>query len=119
MSRTVRTTPSRLRVRKGARESMFLYDLRYSHAEPARAAREGRRPAPARTLRRITSWQWMVLHCRGDSLSVLTATAEGRARLRGRVAAQRIRGLHRAGHEVEGEDMPPVRHRHGALWNAW
>ncbi|WP_406109982.1 hypothetical protein [Kitasatospora purpeofusca] len=98
---------------------MSLYDLRYSHAELARAAYEGRRPAPARTLRRITSWQWMVLHCRDDSFSVQIATVEGRARLRARLAAQRIRGLHRAGHELEGEELPPVRHRHGVLWNAW
>ncbi|MFB8201455.1 hypothetical protein [Kitasatospora purpeofusca] len=97
---------------------MSLYDLRYSHAELARAAREGRRPAPARTLRRTTTWQWIMLHCRGDSFSVEIATAEGRARLRGRLAARRIRGLHRAGHEVEGEDMAPVRHRRGVLWNA-
>ncbi|MFF7590559.1 hypothetical protein ACFZCK_24040 [Kitasatospora purpeofusca] len=97
---------------------MSLYDLRYSHAELARAAREGRRPAPARRLHRTTTWQWIMLHCRGDSFTVQTATAEGRARLRGRLAAQRICGLHRAGHEVEGEDMPPVRHRRGVLWNA-
>lgn len=64
MSRTVRTTPRQLRVREGAWESAFLYDLRYANAEMARAAREGRRPAPVKTLRQIASWQWMVLYCR-------------------------------------------------------
>ncbi|MFJ9444419.1 hypothetical protein ACIRRH_21435 [Kitasatospora sp. NPDC101235] len=98
---------------------MSLYDLRYTHAELARAAREGRRPAPKKTWRRITSWQWMVLYCRKGSFSAEIATAEGRARLQGRLDAQRIRGLHRAGHDLDDADIPPVHHRHGALWNAW
>ncbi|MFD9374107.1 hypothetical protein ACFWBH_00985 [Streptomyces sp. NPDC059999] len=119
MSRTVRTTPRRLRVREGAWESAFLYDLRYANAEMARAAREGRRPAPVKTLRQIASWQWMVLYCRRGSFSAEIATAEGRARLQGRLVAQRIRGLHHAGHDLDDADMPPVRHRHGALWDAW
>ncbi|MGW7172096.1 hypothetical protein [Streptomyces xanthophaeus] len=119
MSRTLRTTPRRLRVQEGASESMSLYDLRYAHAELARAAREGRRPAPAKTLRRLTSWQWMVLYCRTGSFSVEIATAERRARLRTRLDVQRIRGMHRAGHELDDAAMPPVRHRHGALWHAW
>jgi hypothetical protein len=119
MSRTVRTTPWRLRVRDGASESMFLYDLRYTHAEVAQAARAGRRPAPTKTLRRITSWQPMVLDCRTGSFSAEIATAERRARLQGRLEAQRIRGLHRAGHDVDDVAIPPVRHRHGELWHAW
>ncbi|MFD5620979.1 hypothetical protein [Streptomyces yangpuensis] len=119
MSRTVRTTPPRLRVQEGSSESMSLYDLRYAHAELARAAREGRRPAPAKTLRRLTSWQWMVLYCRKGSFSAEIATAEGRARLQERLNAQRIRRLHRAGHALDDADLPPVRHRHGVLWHAW
>ncbi len=119
MSRTVRTTPMRLRVQAGSSESMSLYDLRYAHAELARAAREGRRPAPAKTLRRVTSWQWMVLYCRTGSFPAEIATAKRRARLQDRLDAQRFRGLHRAGHELDDADMPPVRHRHGVLWNAW
>ncbi|WP_433890801.1 hypothetical protein [Streptomyces sp. CA-111067] len=118
MSRTVRTTPSRLRVLEGASETMYLYDLRYTHAEIARAAREGRRPVPAKTLRRITSWQCMALYCRKGWFSTEIATAEGRARLQGRLEAQRIRGLHYAGHDLDDADIPPVRHRHGGLWNA-
>ncbi|WP_405533767.1 hypothetical protein OG592_42750 (plasmid) [Streptomyces avidinii] len=98
---------------------MSLYDLRYAHAEMARAAREGRRPAPAKTLRQVTSWQWMVLYCRTGSFSAEIATDEGRARLQERLKAQRIRGLHRAGHELDDVDMFPVRHRHGVLWHAW
>ncbi|MFJ9626198.1 hypothetical protein ACIQPR_21770 [Streptomyces sp. NPDC091280] len=119
MSRTVRTTPERFRVRDGASESMSLYDLRYPHTELARAAREGRRPAPTKVLRRITSWQPMVLCSRDDSFSAAVATAEGRARLRARLEAQRIRGLHRAGHDLGDVDIPPVRHRHGEVWHSW
>ncbi|MER6019495.1 hypothetical protein [Streptomyces anulatus] len=119
MSRTVRTTPSQLRVREGASETTSLYDLRYANAELAQAAREGRRPAPAKTLRRITSWQWMVLYCRKGSFTGEIASAEARARLQGRLEAQRIRGLHRAGHDLDDADIPPVRHRHGVLWHAW
>lgn len=119
MSRTVRTTPRQLRVQDVASESMSLYDLRYTHAELAQAAREGRRPAPTKTLHRITSWQWMVLYCRKGSFSAEIATAESRARLQGRLEAQRIRGLHHAGHDLDDADIPPVRHRHGGLWNAW
>ncbi|WP_427920158.1 hypothetical protein [Streptomyces sp. cg40] len=119
MSRTVRTTPGRLRVRDVASETMSLYDLRYLHAELARAAREGRRPDPTKTLHRITAWQWMVLSCRKGSFAVEIATAERRARLQGRLEAQRIRGLHRAGHDLDDADIPPVRHRHDGLWNAW
>ncbi len=118
MSRTVRTTPLRRRVQDGASESMSLYDLRYTHAELAQAARAGRRPAPTKTLRRITSWQPRVLDCRDGSLAVEIATAEGRARLQGRLGAQRIRGLHHAGHDMDDVDIPPVRHRHGGLWHA-
>ncbi|MGW2641217.1 hypothetical protein [Streptomyces sp. NPDC001348] len=118
MSRTVRTTPWRLRVRDGAVESMSQYDLRYTHAESAQAACEGRRPAPTKTLRRVTCWKPMVLDCRTDSFSAAVATAEGRARLQGRLAAQRIRGLHHAGHDLDDVDIPPVRHRHGELWHA-
>jgi hypothetical protein len=98
---------------------MFLYDLRYTHAEVAQAARAGRRPDPTKTLRRITSWQPMVLDCRTGSFSAEIATAERRARLQGRLEAQRIRGLHRAGHDVDDVAIPPVRHRHGELWHAW
>ncbi|MFJ3793126.1 hypothetical protein [Kitasatospora sp. NPDC090091] len=98
---------------------MYLYDLRYTNAELAQAAREGRRPAPTKTLRRITSWQWMVLYCRKGSFSTEIATAERRARLQGRLDAQRIRGLHHAGHSLDDADIPPVRHRHGVLWLAW
>ena len=119
MSRTVRTTPRRLRIQDVASESMSLYDLRHTHAELARAAREGRRAAPTKVLHRITSWQWMVLHCRKGSFSAEIATAEGRARLQGRLEAQRIRGLHHADHDLDDADIPPVRHRHGGLWNAW
>ncbi|MFF4017971.1 hypothetical protein [Streptomyces sp. NPDC001843] len=118
MSRTVRTTPRRLRVRDGAAEFMSLYDLRYTHAELAQAAREGRRPAPTKTLRRITSWQPLLLDRRDGSFSAAVATAEGRARLRGRLEAQRIRGLHHAGHDLDDVDIPPVRHRHDELWHA-
>lgn len=119
MSRTVRTTPRQLRVREGASETTSLFDLRYANAELAQAAREGRRPAPAKTLRRITSWQGMVLYCRKGSFSGEIASAEARARLQGRLEAQRIRGLHRAYHDLDDADIPPVRHRHGVLWHAW
>lgn len=119
MSRTVRTTPRRLRVQDVASESISLYDLRYTHVELAQAAREGHRPAPTKMLHRITSWQWMELYCRKGSFSDEIATAEGRARLQGRLEAQRIRGLHHAGHDLDDADIPPVRHRHGGLWNAW
>ncbi|MEV7026133.1 hypothetical protein [Kitasatospora sp. NPDC093558] len=118
MSRTARTTPRRLRVREGGSESVSLRDLRYPNAEPADAAREGRRPTPTTTLRLITSWTCLALDYRTGSYATEIATAEARARLQGRLDAQRIRGLHRAGHDVDGADIPPVRHRHGACWNA-
>ncbi|WP_159043737.1 hypothetical protein [Streptomyces sp. NRRL S-1521] len=98
---------------------MSLYDLRYTHTGLHQAAREGRRAAPARTLRRITSWQWMVLYCKKGSFSAEITAAERRARLQGRLAARRIRALHRAGHGVDDADIPPVRHRHGGLEDAW
>lgn len=119
MSRTVRTTPWRLRVRDGVSESMSLYDLRYPHAELELAARQGRRPVPTRTLRRTTSWQWMALDCRGAWFSAEVSEAEGRARLQTRLAAQRLRALHHAGHSLDDVDVPPIHHRHNALWNAW
>jgi hypothetical protein len=97
---------------------MSLYGLRYPHAELAQAAREGRRPAPTKTLRRITSWQPLLLDRRKGSFSAEVATDEGRARLRGRLEAQRIRGLHYAGHDLDDVDIPPAHHRHGALWHA-
>ncbi|MFB8139275.1 hypothetical protein [Streptomyces parvus] len=87
MSRTVRTTPRQLCHHEGASKSTSLYDLRYANAELAQATREGRRPAPAKTLRRITSWQWMVLYSRKGSFSGEIASAEGRARLRRRLEA--------------------------------
>ncbi|MER5479409.1 hypothetical protein ABT026_20920 [Streptomyces sp. NPDC002734] len=119
MSRTVRTLPRRLRVPDGAGESAFLHDLRHTRAASARAARQGRRPVPVRTLRRVTSWQWTEPDSRDRSFATEVATAESRARLRCRLEAQRIRGLHRAGHDIEGADIVPVRHRHEGLWHAW
>ncbi len=89
-----------------------MYDLRYTHAERAQAAREGRRPAPTKMLHRITSWQWMVLYCRKGSFSAEIATAEGRARLQSRLEARRTRGLHQAcsawaGTAVRSSPSPP------------
>ncbi|MEU8513522.1 hypothetical protein AB0C76_18310 [Kitasatospora sp. NPDC048722] len=116
MSRTARTTPWHLRVREGLSESVSLRDLRYPNAELAAAAHEGRRPAPVATCRRITTWEYLALDYRTGSFPTWIATAEARARLRARLDAQRIRGLHRAGHDVDGADVPPVRHRRGVRW---
>lgn len=118
MSRTVRTTPGRLRVRDGMSESVSLYDLRYAHAELSEAAREGRRPAPHGALHRVTSWRFVALDCRTSWFSAEVATAEARARLRVRLAGRQIRGLHRAGHDIDGADIAPDRHRHDVLWHA-
>ncbi|MEE1782897.1 hypothetical protein PUR71_08205 [Streptomyces sp. SP17BM10] len=116
MSRTARTTPRHLRVREGMAESVSLRDLRYSTAELSDAAREGRRPAPTATRRRIITWEYLALDYRTASFPTWIAAAEAGARLRGRLDAQRIRGLHRAGHSVDGADIPPVRHRRGLRW---
>lgn len=119
MSRTVRTMPWRLGVREGGSVSLALYDLRYDRAETARAVREGRRPVPVKALRRTTCSWWVGLECRGGWFASEVAAVEGRARMRSRVEAERIRGLHRAGYGVDDADIAPVRHRHGALWDAW
>ncbi|MFD7900882.1 hypothetical protein ACFV4G_01420 [Kitasatospora sp. NPDC059747] len=113
MSRTARTAPWHRRVREGPSESLSLRDLRYPNAELAAAAREGRRPAPTTTRRRIATWEYLALDYRTGSFPTWIATAEARARRQGRSDAQRIRGLHRAGHDVDGADIPPVRHRRG------
>ncbi|GAA3015218.1 hypothetical protein GCM10020229_28030 [Kitasatospora albolonga] len=118
MSRTVRTTPYRLRSTGPGPVSLARLDLRYPHAELARAASEGRRPVPAPTLRRLRSWHPYRLDGRTDSCTTMIATSNARARLRARLAADRIRGLHRAGHSVDGADVPPARHRRDALWHA-
>ncbi|WP_432751951.1 hypothetical protein ACE1OA_00265 [Streptomyces sp. JL2001] len=67
----------------------------------------------------MTTWQQMALDCRTASYSTEITTAEARARLQTRLDAQRVRGLHHAGHDLADTDIPPTRHRHGALWNAW
>jgi hypothetical protein len=120
MSRTARTAPYRLRAQAGNKESVQLYDLRYTHTEMTRAAREGRRPTPSQTCRRITTYSYGALWCRsGNWFHAEVATRECGARLRARLDSQRIRGLHRAGQSLDDADIPPVRHRHGALWDAW
>ncbi|MFJ8042278.1 hypothetical protein ACIRBX_17415 [Kitasatospora sp. NPDC096147] len=118
MSRTVRTIPYRLRTAEPGPVSLARLDLRYPHAELTRAAREGRRPVPVPTLRRLRSRHWNRLDGSTDGFTAMIATSNGRARLRARLAADRIRGLHRAGHSVDGADVPPARHRRDALWHA-
>ncbi|MFI5531117.1 hypothetical protein ACIA8O_21510 [Kitasatospora sp. NPDC051853] len=118
MSRTVRTTPHRLRSSESGPVSVTRYDLRHPEAELTRAAREGRRPAPVRTLRRLRSWNWIRLDGRTGGFACEIATAERRGRLRARLEAERLRALHRASHPLDGADVPPVRHRHDALWHA-
>ncbi|MER5642787.1 hypothetical protein ABT095_38360 [Kitasatospora sp. NPDC002227] len=97
---------------------MSLHDLRYSQAALALAVREGRRPLPRHSRHQVTSWHWLQLVGRKGSFHSEIAMTESRFRLRCRLDAQRLRGLHRAGHDLDGADIPPARHRRGALWRA-
>ncbi|TXS44514.1 hypothetical protein EAO77_34015 [Streptomyces sp. t39] len=98
-----------------------MYDLRYSSRVLADAAREGRRPLPRRVRRAVVVYTF--LRSRDDRLIGAAATiAERRARalLRSGVVsllrAARTPPGSAAADAVGAADVPPVRHRHGALW---
>ncbi|MFE0673755.1 hypothetical protein [Streptomyces sp. NPDC058867] len=96
-----------------------LVDLRHSHAETARAAREGRRPRPRPVVRSFAAYTWpRALGKRPSGPYETRARAELRA-FRG-AALRRLRAappgaLHRVAEEL---DHPPTRHRHRDLWES-
>ncbi|MEU7255638.1 hypothetical protein AB0B21_07495 [Streptomyces rimosus] len=102
---------------------MVLHDLRYSARTLTEAARESRRPRPRRVRRTV------VIHSfpryqRDRSVARWSAQEERRARQRLRRQVGNLLGLVNS---VSGElaldavdtvDVPPARHRRGALWLA-
>ncbi|MGW5849079.1 hypothetical protein ACWFQ8_14195 [Streptomyces sp. NPDC055254] len=102
--------------------SVDLHDLRYSAGSLAEAARDRRRPHP-RPVRRTVDVYSYPRH-RGDRFVSAWSTVEerrARQRLRRRVGV--VLGLvNSAGglalDAADDVDVPPARHRRGALWLA-
>lgn len=95
--------------------SHVVYDLRYSAA--ALAARD-QRPIPNKIRRSTQSWQYGYAF-RGDCGDAMRQEWHAeRARLRTglRSALASIRADEDAAWDI---DIPPYKHRHHALWDAW
>jgi hypothetical protein len=127
MSRTVHHVPARRRTRPpywsgglpGPRTAHTLTELRYSHAESARAAREGRRPVPAFVVRSFAA------HTYPRALNTAFWNPyESAARAALRTFRHTARNLLRAAPAgtllaaAAELDHPPTRHRHRNLWEA-
>ena len=127
MSRTVHHVPNSRRTLP-ARWPLGLHgpwtghtvtELRYSGAELARSAREGRRPTPRFARRSFTSYTYSrAVNERRYS----PYERQARAALQGfRTAARRHLRAAPSGELLswaEGLDHPPTRHRHRDLWEA-
>lgn len=106
---------------------VVLYDLRYSSRALADAAREGRRPRPCRVRREVAVYTFLRSgDDRGIAVAASIAERRARARLRNRMAAvlAAVRtpsgsvlgtALDAPASAGDADDVPPVRHRHGAL----
>ncbi|MFF5976580.1 hypothetical protein ACFY7C_34260 [Streptomyces sp. NPDC012769] len=103
--------------------ALLLHDLRYDAACLDAALREGRRPVPRAVRRRVEVYAFP-RHNRDRSLPAWATREERRARrrLRGRVGVL-LRLLHSPTgplrpYAAGTVDIPPARHRRGALWLA-
>ncbi|MBT2455819.1 hypothetical protein J7I97_17645 [Streptomyces sp. ISL-87] len=103
---------------------MVVRDLRFSARRLAEAERAGRRVRPEATRRRVRISRLPRL-LRDSSVAVMAAQEERRARQRLRAEARslvRLIGSRRGAPldlaRAEDADIPPARHRRGALWLA-
>ncbi|PWI19057.1 hypothetical protein DI272_36570 [Streptomyces sp. Act143] len=133
MSRTAHHVPSRHRILPafwalglpGPWTGHAMPELRYSHAELARARRGGRRPVPRRVVRSFTSYTYSrALNERTSSpyerraraaLQAFRAAAHRELRAAAADPAATAEALPR---RAEDLDHPPVRHRHRDLRDA-
>ncbi|MES9525317.1 hypothetical protein [Streptomyces capoamus] len=103
--------------------SVVLHDLRYSAHSLAAAAREATRPRPLLVRRAVEVYSFP-RHRRDRSVARWAAVEERRARRRLRARAGLIlRLVNSPGGELaldaaETVNVPPARHRRGALWHA-
>ncbi|MGW5424852.1 hypothetical protein [Streptomyces sp. NPDC003943] len=102
--------------------AVVIRDLRYDARGLTVAAREGRRPVP-RAVRRVVEVYSFPRHQQDPSVARWAAAEERRARqrLRARLGAvvrlvNSVGGL--AVEAADVVDVPPARHRRGALWLA-
>ena len=122
MSRTVHHVPARHRTHppywaaglSGPCTAHTLPELRYSHAESARAEREGRRPVPT-----------FVAHIypralNADLWSPYESTARAALHTFRQTAHKHFRAAPPGTLLTAAEDLdhPPTRHRHRDLWEA-
>lgn len=129
MSRTVHHIPRRHSA--GGDEpgdpwrAVVIADLRYTAACLNEAARDGHRPRPHLTRRKVGVYVWGRSDTRDRSVSWWSAVEERRERQRLRRSADAIRALVNARSDgrlaiesAEDRDIPPARHRRNALWQA-
>ncbi|MFF9121313.1 hypothetical protein ACF09Y_38165 [Streptomyces massasporeus] len=103
--------------------SVVLHDLRYSAHSIAQAARESRRPRPDKVRRAVDVYSF-ARYRRDASVAQWSAVEERRARQRLRTQVGTLLALvnttagELALDAAEMVDIPPTRHRRGALWLA-
>ncbi|WP_328870605.1 hypothetical protein OHT76_11125 [Streptomyces sp. NBC_00287] len=125
MSRTVHHVPNRHRTgppywphgTAGPCTAHFLAELRYSHEELSKAAREGRRPRPKPVTPSFAAYTYP----RGLG-NRWTSQYESMARAALRsfrtTALKHLRAAAPLATAAETLDHPPTRHRHRDLWEA-
>ncbi|MFE7777084.1 hypothetical protein ACFU5O_24965 [Streptomyces sp. NPDC057445] len=125
MSRTAHHIPSRYddlgrtweeRHRSSAFRirALTLHSLRYDRREEVLAASEGRRAVP-QLMRTVFAMYFNDRAYRSAGTGFAANRAERAARRAARMRCDAIRRAHRAGADTD-LDVPPARHRHGALW---
>lgn len=131
MSRTAHHVPlSRSDIgyvldRPGPWRLVTVVDLRYSDACLKEAARSGRRPHPKLVRRRTVVYSWARADPRDRSVAWWANIEERQGRQRLRRSTELIRQAvnatsngYRLAELAEDFDVPPMRHRRNAVWQA-
>ncbi|MFE4593726.1 hypothetical protein [Streptomyces laurentii] len=116
---TSRTPTAEDRSRPGGPwHAVVLYDLRFEAGGRAAAGREGRRAVPRRVRRAVAVFAFP-RYQRDASVGRWAAVEERRARQRLRARVGTVIKLVNSAPAIEAADavdIPPARHRRGALW---
>ncbi|WP_406001513.1 hypothetical protein [Streptomyces sp. NBC_00829] len=122
MSRTVHHIPLKHRDTSwwspptGPWTAHSLVELRYPSAELEESRRVGRRPVPRRVVRAFASYTYPRAHGRTPITGQDEREASARAALR-LFCTRAHKELRASSLATEDLDFPPIRHRHGCIWD--
>lgn len=124
MSRTDKHAPYRVHVERSGREA---HDHRHGVCDFAPTERENTRVAERGYRYRRTCGleipgryaYTLTFYPRSNLVAFYASSLNDEDNARVRSALADIRKLHRAGEDIEFEDVPAYQHRHSAEWEAW